>query len=101
VETGDYRVADLRGGYRWQADRWTLEPFAGVSNVLDEKYMTNIRLNAAFGRYYEPAPEQPARRRAADLWLAVAANIVRERGASRTTFGPTFANLDTGKNTPG
>ena len=58
VETGDYRVADLRGGYRWQADRWRLEPFAGVSNLLDEQYMTNIRLNAAFGRYYEPAPER-------------------------------------------
>ncbi|RPH98174.1 MAG: TonB-dependent receptor [Lysobacterales bacterium] len=58
VETGDYRVVDLRGGCRWQADRWMLEPFAGVSNLLDEQYMTNIRLNAAFGRYYEPAPER-------------------------------------------
>lgn len=58
VATGDYVVADLRAGYRWQADRWSLEPFAGISNLLDEKYMTNIRLNAAFGRYYEPAPER-------------------------------------------
>jgi iron complex outermembrane receptor protein len=58
VATGDYLVADLRAAYRWQADRWSLEPFAGVSNLLDEKYMTNIRLNAAFGRYYEPAPER-------------------------------------------
>jgi iron complex outermembrane receptor protein len=60
VETGDYLVADLRAGYRWQADRWSLEPFAGVSNLLDEHYMSNIRLNAAFGRYYEPAPERNA-----------------------------------------
>ena len=58
VETGDYLVADLRAGYRWQAERWAFEPFAGVGNLLDEQYMGNIRLNAAFGRYYEPAPER-------------------------------------------
>lgn len=60
VATGDYLVADLRTGYRWQAERWTFEPFAGVGNLLDEQYMSNIRLNAAFGRYYEPAPERNA-----------------------------------------
>jgi iron complex outermembrane receptor protein len=56
VETGDYLVSNLRGGFRWQADRWSFEPFLGVNNLLDERYMSNIRLNAAFGRYYEPAP---------------------------------------------
>ena len=56
VETGDYLVSNLRGGFRWQADRWSFEPFIGVNNLLDERYMSNIRLNAAFGRYYEPAP---------------------------------------------
>lgn len=60
VASGDYLVADLRAGYRWQAERWTFEPFAGVGNLLDEQYMGNIRLNAAFGRYYEPAPERNA-----------------------------------------
>jgi len=56
VEAGDYLVSNLRGGFRWQADRWSLEPFIGVNNLFDERYMSNIRLNAAFGRYYEPAP---------------------------------------------
>ena len=56
VETGDYLVSNLRGGFRWQADRWSFEPFLGVNNLFDERYMSNIRLNAAFGRYYEPAP---------------------------------------------
>jgi iron complex outermembrane receptor protein len=60
VATGDYLVADLRAGYRWRAERWAFEPFAGVGNLLDEQYMSNIRLNAAFGRYYEPAPERNA-----------------------------------------
>ena len=58
VETGDYLVSSLRAGFRWQADRWNLEPFVGVNNLFDEQYMSNIRLNAAFGRYYEPAPRR-------------------------------------------
>jgi iron complex outermembrane receptor protein len=45
-------------GYRFEAGPWIVEPFAGVGNLLDEDYMSNIRLNAAFGRYYEPAPER-------------------------------------------
>ena len=58
VETGYYLVSNIRGGFRWQAGAWRIEPFAGVSNLFDERYMANIRLNAAFGRYYEPAPER-------------------------------------------
>ena len=60
VEVGDYVVSNLRGGFRWQADRCSFEPFVGVNNLLDERYMSNIRLNAAFGRYYEPAPGRNA-----------------------------------------
>jgi iron complex outermembrane receptor protein len=60
VKTGDYLVSNFRGGYRWQWDRWNCELFAGVNNLLDEDYMSNIRLNAAFGRYYEPAPGRNA-----------------------------------------
>jgi len=56
VETGDYLVSNLRAGYRWAMDRWSVEPFFGINNLFDEHYMSNIRLNAAFGRYYEPAP---------------------------------------------
>jgi iron complex outermembrane receptor protein len=60
VETGDYLVSNVRGGYRWQVDSWAIEPFVGINNLLDEDYMSNIRLNAAFGRYYEPAPGRNA-----------------------------------------
>jgi iron complex outermembrane receptor protein len=56
VRTGDYFVSNLRAGYRWHSGRWSLEPFAGVNNLFDEAYMSNVRINAAFGRYYEPAP---------------------------------------------
>ncbi len=58
VETDDYFVSSLRAGYRWTGGDWIFEPFLGVNNLFNEKYMDNIRLNAAFGRYYEPAPER-------------------------------------------
>lgn len=58
VETDDYLVSNLRAGFRWGGQKWSFEPFAGVNNLFDEKYIGNIRLNAAFGRYYEPAPER-------------------------------------------
>jgi iron complex outermembrane receptor protein len=58
VETGDYFVSNLRLGYRWSGQNWQIEPFAGINNLLDEKYNGNIRLNATFGRYYEPDPER-------------------------------------------
>ncbi|MBT8049205.1 MAG: TonB-dependent receptor [Xanthomonadales bacterium] len=58
VETDDYLVSNLRAGYRWTGGRWTFEPFAGVNNLFNRKYIGNVRLNASFGRYYEPAPER-------------------------------------------
>jgi len=58
VETDSYIVSSFRAGYRWTGGQWVFEPFFGVNNLFDKKYMDNIRLNAAFGRYYEPAPER-------------------------------------------
>lgn len=57
VEAGDYTVANLRFEYRWKGRRIEAAPFAGINNLFGEKYNGNIRLNAAFGRYFEPAPE--------------------------------------------
>jgi iron complex outermembrane receptor protein len=58
VETDDYLVSNLRAGFRRPGERWVFEPFLGVNNLFDEKYIGNVRLNASFGRYYEPAPER-------------------------------------------
>lgn len=60
VETGSYLLSNFRLGYRWEWGKWAFEPFAGINNLLDEAYMSNVRLNASFGRYYEPAPERNA-----------------------------------------
>ncbi len=58
VETDAYLVSNFRLGYRHQGENWLFEPFAGIYNLFDEAYNGNIRVNAAFGRYYEPAPER-------------------------------------------
>jgi iron complex outermembrane receptor protein len=58
VETDDYLVSNLRAGYRRAGEHWEISPFVGVNNLFDEKYIGNVRLNASFGRYYEPAPER-------------------------------------------
>jgi iron complex outermembrane receptor protein len=58
VETDDYLVSNLRAGYRWAGEHWEISPFVGVNNMFDEKYMSNVRLNASFGRYWEPAPKR-------------------------------------------
>ena len=58
VETDHYLVSNLRAGFRWSGKGWVFEPFVGVNNLFDKKYNGNIRLNAAFGRYYEPAPDR-------------------------------------------
>jgi iron complex outermembrane receptor protein len=60
VQTDAYLVSNLRLGYRYSGETWSIEPFAGIYNLFDESYNGNIRVNAAFGRYYEPAPERNA-----------------------------------------
>lgn len=60
VKTGDYTVSNLRAGFRWSGERWEFEPFVGVNNLGEETYIGNVRINAALGRYYEPAPGRHA-----------------------------------------
>jgi iron complex outermembrane receptor protein len=55
VKNGAYTVAYLRAGYRRQFKSWSVEPFAGLSNLLNERYNGNVLLNAAGERFFEPA----------------------------------------------
>ena len=57
IENDAAAVVDLRFGYERKFDGWLIEPFFGVRNLLDETYNDNVRINAAGGRYFEPAPE--------------------------------------------
>ncbi|MFW5825392.1 MAG: TonB-dependent receptor family protein [Marinobacter sp.] len=48
---------DLKGGDRWPIGSGTsVEVYGGIRNLLDEDYFENVRVNANYGRYYEPAP---------------------------------------------
>lgn len=51
-----YFVADLKGGWRGTAGKWEYEPFLAISNLFDQRYAANVRINAAFDRFYEGAP---------------------------------------------
>jgi len=57
VLTKAYPVSNLSAGYIGKYGNWEVSLFAGIRNLFDEKYNDNVRLNASFGRYYEPAPE--------------------------------------------
>ena len=58
VRSGAYSVANLRAGLIRQWDQWEVSPFIGINNMFAEEYFDNIRLNAGFGRYFEPAPKR-------------------------------------------
>lgn len=50
-----YTVLNLRGGWLLRLSKCQLEPFGGLNNLGGTRYFSNIRLNAAGRRYYEPA----------------------------------------------
>jgi iron complex outermembrane receptor protein len=52
----DYAVVDLHAGRRWTFERLAVDFSLGVGNVLDERWIDNVRVNAFGGRYFEPAP---------------------------------------------
>ena len=58
VKSGTYTVANLRAGLARQWGHWEIAPFIGINNMFAEEYFDNIRLNAGFGRYFEPAPKR-------------------------------------------
>lgn len=53
-----YTVVNLRAGFDLRAGRWRIEPFVRVDNVFDRRYTGSVIVNAAGGRYYEPAPQR-------------------------------------------
>jgi iron complex outermembrane receptor protein len=56
AENSAYTSARLKLGIekRWSSFRGSI--FLGVNNLLDQSYNANTRINAAGGRYFEPAP---------------------------------------------
>lgn len=51
-------VTDLRSGYSLNIDNISIEPFIGISNLFNEVYSANARINAFGGRFYESGPDR-------------------------------------------
>jgi iron complex outermembrane receptor protein len=51
-----YQTINLRIGGTAMFGRSWLTPVAGVQNLFDEHYIGSVNVNAAGGKYYEPAP---------------------------------------------
>ena len=53
-----FTLIHLKMGKEMSFSRFTIEPCIGIQNLTNSLYNSNIRINAAAGRYYEPAPER-------------------------------------------
>ncbi|MDH4020418.1 MAG: TonB-dependent receptor [Xanthomonadales bacterium] len=58
VKVSSYLVTGLRASYTIETGNLYLRPYAGINNLFNTHYDSNIRINAFGGRYYEPAPER-------------------------------------------
>ena len=59
VSIDSYAVSNLRLSQDWQKGRSTIQVFIGINNLFDERYNSNIRINAFGGRYFEPDQARP------------------------------------------
>jgi iron complex outermembrane receptor protein len=57
LKSDAYTVANARAGYSLERGQWNWSVFGGANNMFDESYSANVRINAAAGRYFEPAPD--------------------------------------------
>lgn len=58
VKVGSQTTVNARIGRHWDHGRLRTEGFIAVNNLFDTEAIDNIRINARFGRYFEPAPDR-------------------------------------------
>ncbi|KGD59820.1 tonB-dependent receptor protein [Alcanivorax jadensis T9] len=62
TRVGSEWLVNLRGGKAWKRNQQTVTLFAGINNLLDRDYYSNLRINANSDRpvqnrgYFEPGP---------------------------------------------
>ena len=57
VTAPGYELVDVRiGGVSFGLSGWSVEPYAGVDNLLDQAYVASVVPNAFGDRYFEPGP---------------------------------------------
>ena len=60
ARTEAWTGVDARLGWEGRLGPWQLSPFVAVQNLFDLQYVSSVVINAARGRYYEPAPGRSA-----------------------------------------
>lgn len=71
TEAPAFTLLDLRvGGTELPMGSLRVSPFAGVTNVTDERYVTSVVVNAFGGRFFEPGPDRGAYVGASVAWEA-------------------------------
>lgn len=50
-----YGLVNMRAGYEYVWNNWSVAPFIGFNNLNDATYDGLVRINAQAGRYFEPA----------------------------------------------
>jgi iron complex outermembrane receptor protein len=58
TEVDSYVVTNFRTSNEYQSGNWLIRPYFGINNIFNERYFSNIRINAFGGRFYEPAPDR-------------------------------------------
>jgi iron complex outermembrane recepter protein len=56
TRTAPYTTMDVRVGWDGAVRGTRVHPFVAVNNLLDRRYVSSVVINAARGRFYEPAP---------------------------------------------
>jgi iron complex outermembrane receptor protein len=51
-----YAIANWSLGYDWRLAGWRVSPYLRIDNLFDRRYVGSVIVNAANGRYFEPAP---------------------------------------------
>ena len=60
TRTDAWATVDLRAGWEGEVAGWRVAPFIAIQNLFDRQYVSSVVINAARGRYYEPAPGRNA-----------------------------------------
>ena len=58
VYANDYKLLQLKFGFRKQFNKTVLDLYVGADNLLNESYSLGNDLNALGGRYFNPAPKR-------------------------------------------
>jgi iron complex outermembrane receptor protein len=56
TRTMPWTSTNVRVGWEGQLSAMRLAPFIGINNAFNERYVSSVVINAARGRFYEPAP---------------------------------------------